>query len=77
MKVAVTPCAFVMVTVQVPLPVQAPLHPLKVEPLAAVGVRATDVPLLKLALQLDPQLIPAGLEVTVPLPDPLSLTLSV
>ncbi len=76
MNVAVTPCAVFMVTLQVALvPLQAPLQPLKVEPVPGVSVRVTEVPLLKLALQLVPQLMPAGLEVTVP--DPLSLTLSV
>jgi hypothetical protein len=33
-----------MVTWQVPVPVQRPLHPKNLEPLAAAGVRMTTVP---------------------------------
>ena len=47
-----------------------PDHPAKVEPEAGVAVRATAVPPLKAAEQALPQLIPAGLLVTVPLPVP-------
>ena len=47
-----------------------PLQPWKVEPLAGVAVRVTCVPLSKEAEQVAPQLIPVGLEVTVPLPVP-------
>jgi hypothetical protein len=54
--------------VQVPVPVQAPLQPVKVKPLAGVALKATLVPPLKLALQVLPQAIPLGLEATVPLP---------
>src|SRR5438132_13901779 len=61
----------VRVMVHVPVPVQPPpVHPSKVEPLAGVAVRVTCVPLSKEAEQVAPQLIPAGLEVTVPLPVP-------
>jgi hypothetical protein len=34
-----------MDTVHVPVPVHAPLHPANAEPLAAVAVNVTDVPL--------------------------------
>ena len=74
-KVAVTDCAAFMVTVQVPVPLQPPpLQPVKVEPPEGVAVSVTLVPLVKLALQVLPQLIPAGLEVTVPVPVPLLVT---
>ena len=44
LKVAVTDCAAFIATVHVPVPVQAPLHPANVDPLAADAVRVTDVP---------------------------------
>jgi hypothetical protein len=47
-----------------------PLHPVKVEPDAAVAVSLTDVPLEKLAWQAVPHEIPAGWLTTVPLPSP-------
>src|SRR5947209_1114672 len=73
-KVAVTACAEFIVTTQLPLPLHAPVHPVKVEPVVAVGVSVTCVPLLKLAVHVVPQLIPAGLLVTVPLPVPAFVT---
>jgi hypothetical protein len=45
LKVAVTDRAAVIDTVHVAVPVQAPLQPAKVEPLAAEAVSVTDVPL--------------------------------
>ncbi len=63
-----------MVTVQVPVPVQAPLQPAKVEPLAAAALRVTEAPALNAAEQVAPQLMPVGLLVTVPLPLPALLT---
>jgi len=69
-NVAVTLWAAVIVTAQLPVPVQAPLQPVNVEPVAGVAVRVTFVPRLKLALHVAPQLMPAGDEVTVPLPVP-------
>jgi len=70
LKVAVTARAAVIETVQAPVPVQAPLQPANAEPLAAAGVSVTDAPLEKLAVHVDPQLMPAGEEVTVPVPVP-------
>src|SRR5213596_1955879 len=70
-KVAVTVVAALRVTVQVPVPEQPPpLQPLKVEPAAGAAVSVTAVPLVKLAEQVAPQVIPAGLLVTVPVPVP-------
>ena len=78
MKIAVTVVAAESVTVQVPAPVQPPpLQPLKVEPAAGAAVSVTAVPLVKLAAQVAPQLMPAGELVTVPLPAPAGLTVRV
>ncbi|UWZ83053.1 hypothetical protein MOP44_21090 [Occallatibacter riparius] len=63
-------------TVQVSVPVQAPDQPAKVEPAAAVAVSVIEVPLEKVAEHVDPQLIPDGLLVTVPVPVPASCTVS-
>src|SRR5437879_1596426 len=77
-KVAVTARAALIVTVQVPVPVQLPpLQPLKVEPAAGAAVRVTAVPLANEAAQVAPQETPAGALVTVPLPAPALLTVSV
>ena len=43
-KVAATLWAALMVTVQIPVPVQAPLQPANLEPAAGVGVNVTLVP---------------------------------
>jgi len=55
--------------VPVPLPLQAPLHPEKANPVPATSVRITWVFATKLALQVVGQLMPAGLLVTVPVPE--------
>ena len=68
------------VTVHVPVPVPEqppPLQPVKVEPAAGVAVRVTTVPLANEAEHDAPQAMPAGALVTVPLPAPLGLTVSV
>ena len=74
LNVAVTARAAVIDTVQAAVPVHAPDQPANVEPDAAAGVRVTDEPLLKLALHVAPQLMPAGDEVTVPVPVPAFVT---
>jgi hypothetical protein len=67
-KVAVTLRASVIETVQVLVPVQSPLQPLKVESAAGVAVRVMVVRLVIVAVQVVPQLMLAGVEVTVPFP---------
>ncbi len=75
-KVAVTVVLLVILTVHVvPTTLVHPLQPMKTEPPLAAGVRSTDV--LKFAVQVAPQLMPAGLLVTVPLPVPTLFTVSV
>ena len=74
-NVAVTDCAAVMLTMHVVEdPVQAPDHPVKLDPAAGAAVRVADVPLLKFAEQALPQLMPAGLLVIVPVPVPALVT---
>src|SRR5437588_2390163 len=70
-KVAVTACAALIVTLQVPVPVQPPpLQPVNVEPAAGAAVRVTTVPVVKEVEQVAPQEMPAGTLVTAPLPPP-------
>ena len=69
-KVAVTDLMLSIVTIQLPVPVHAPLHPANEELAAGVAVRVTVVPFKKLVWQLAPQLIAAGELVTVPEPVP-------
>jgi hypothetical protein len=76
-KVAVTLVAALIGTLQAPLPLHAPLHAVKVEPLEGVAVSVTAVPCAKVVLHTVPQLMPAGELVTVPLPVPASATDSV
>jgi len=76
LNVAVTARAAVIETVQVLVPVHAPLQPAKVEPLLAAAVSVTDAPLAKFALQVAPQLMPPVFDVTVPAPLPALLTVN-
>jgi hypothetical protein len=62
--VTLTPCPAVKFSWQF-VPLQPPENPLKLYPDAAVAVRVT-FPLPKFALQVEGQLIPGGLLVTVP-----------
>ena len=75
-KVAVTAALPVKVTLHAPVPVQAPDQPANVEVAFGAAVSVTIVPLVKLALHVVPQLIPAGLLVTFPAPVPALWTVS-
>jgi hypothetical protein len=70
LKVAVTDWAAFIKTAHGPVPVQAPLQPAKLDPVAGVAVRVTSVALLNSAEHVGPQSMPAGLLATVPLPLP-------
>lgn len=69
-KVAVTLRARLIATVQVPVPVQTPLQPVKVESVDAAAVSVTVVLAAKVPLQLLLHAIPLGEDVTVPDPVP-------
>ena len=71
-KVAVTEVAALTVTVQAPVPEQAPLQPAKEEPAAGVAVRVMGVPKGTACEQVAPQVMPPP--VTVPTPAPLLVT---
>jgi hypothetical protein len=68
-----------MVTVHVlaKIPLQSPVQLRKTERVSGVAVRVTTVPLLMAAEQVPPQLIPEGLEVTVPPMIPVFVTVKV
>jgi hypothetical protein len=74
-KVALTLLDALKVNVQAAVPVQAPLQPLKVVPVAGVAINVTFEPTANGAQQLLVQLMPEGVEVTVP--EPVTATLSV
>jgi hypothetical protein len=64
-----------MVTAHVPVPEQpSPLHPVKIESAAGKAVSVTEVPSVKDAMHVPPQLIPPGWLATVPLPVPVFVT---
>ena len=63
------------VTVHEPMPEHPPpLQPENMHPVCGAVVSLTAVPPVKEAVQVGPQLIPAGVEVTVPSPVPVLLT---
>src|SRR5216117_2790271 len=77
-KPAVTEAAALIVTMQVPVPEQAPpLQPVKVEPAVGVAVKVTAVPLANGAEHVAPQAMPAGLLATVPAPAPALVSVRV
>ena len=71
---AVTACVPPETSVQVPVPEQFPLHPMKIESAAGVAVSTTDAPDSNPAEQFDPQSIPPGALLTVPVPVPFFST---
>ena len=73
-KLAATLRALSMLTVQLPVPVQAPPQPANVLPDAGCVLNVTNVPATKLAEQVLPHSMPAGMLVTVPLPAPWRTT---
>jgi hypothetical protein len=78
LNVAVTDTAPFTGTIQVLVPLQPPPdQPANIDPLEGVAVRVTWMPEVKLASQVAPQLIPVGLEVTVPVPLPVFVTVRV
>jgi hypothetical protein len=66
-----------MVTVHGRLPVHAPLHPVKTDPEAGAALSVTSVLFPKSAEHVVPHEMPAGLLVTVPVPDPANVTAKV
>ena len=74
MKVAVTICAALIGIEQLLVPLQAPLHPINVEPVVGAAVSVTMAPLAKSAVQVAPQVIPGGLLRTAPDPVPAGVT---
>lgn len=64
-------------TEQAPVPEQAPLQPAKVDPVAAAAVNVTAVRERYVAEQLPGQLIPVGVDLTEPVPEPATVTVSV
>jgi hypothetical protein len=68
-NVAATFGAAFIVTEQPPVPLQAPVQPLKVQPIAGAALSVTCWPMAKLALHVGVQLMPEGVLVTVPFPD--------
>ena len=79
-KVAVTVLLLSEGTAQLPGPVQAPLQPANWNPLSALAVSVTFVSGWNVAVQvepLEPQSIPDGSLVTMPLPPPAGVTATV
>src|SRR5947209_11263205 len=77
-KFAVTARSAPIATLQVCPEVESqPTQPVKAELAPAVGVRVTRVPLVYVAVQVGPQLMPDGELVTVPVPVPVRLTVRV
>jgi hypothetical protein len=70
LKLAMTEVFCIRVTPQAPVPLHAPDQPAKNDFAVGEALSVTWVPLEKLAVQVEPQLMPAGLLLTVPPPPP-------
>src|SRR5688572_13402459 len=74
-KLACKVSASLIVTLQLPVPLQPPpLQPPKVEPASGVALSVTSVLAAKLALHTAPHSMPAGPDRTLPLPAPVRVT---
>jgi hypothetical protein len=77
-KLAPSVTSPVIVITHVPVPLQPPpVQPLKIEYIAGVAESVTTVPWANEALQVPPQLMPDGSEITPPPPLPVLMTPSV
>lgn len=73
-----TDCGALSVTVQLGVvPLQTPPHPTKTAPDAGVAVRVTLVPVANDATHAVPQVMPDGVETTVPGPERVTVTVGV
>jgi hypothetical protein len=77
LKVAVTESAAVTLTLQVAVPVHAPDQPAKILLTPGVSLSVTWVFCMKLAEHIVGHLIPAGTLVTVPVPVPASVMVTI
>jgi hypothetical protein len=75
-KLAVTVWFALSVTVHVPVPVQAPVHPTNVELIPGAAVNVIVEPDAYSSVQSVPQSMPEGADVIVPVPLPLAATFS-
>src|SRR5262245_41348467 len=76
-KVAFTPVSAFIVTTHAPVPEQAPVQPMKVEPEVALALSVIVVPTPTGWAQVAPQVMAAGALVTVPEPVPSFVTESI
>jgi hypothetical protein len=75
-KVAVTDADALSAMMHDAVPLHPPDHPANVEPVLGAAVSVTEVPVAKVALHVDPQLMPAGLLLTIPAPLPALVIVS-